>query len=89
MKDCPSVLCGLRQLCTGFGNDLTLPEFSEAKSSTVCDTSLVIASLEVVDNTCTALQKLMTMVNLSLLCGYLEQCFLLEVLTCIPLDYGA
>ncbi|KAF8038562.1 hypothetical protein BT93_B1182 [Corymbia citriodora subsp. variegata] len=62
MKDCPSVLCGLRQLCTGFGNDITLPEFSEAKSSKVCDTSLVIASLEVVDNTCTAMQKLMTMI---------------------------
>lgn len=61
MKDCPSVLCGLRQLCTGFGNDLMLPEFSEAKSSKVCDT-LVIASLEVVDNTCTAIQKLMSMV---------------------------
>ncbi|XP_039169983.1 negative regulator of systemic acquired resistance SNI1 isoform X1 [Eucalyptus grandis] len=62
MKDCPSVLCGLRQLCTGFGNDLTLPEFSEAKSSKVCDTSLVIASLEVVDNTCMSMQKLMTMI---------------------------
>ncbi|KAI6705299.1 hypothetical protein NL676_008261 [Syzygium grande] len=62
MKDCPSVLCGLRQLCSGFGNDLTLPEFSEARSSIVCDTSLVIASLEVVNNTCTALQKLMTMI---------------------------
>ncbi|XP_030515450.2 negative regulator of systemic acquired resistance SNI1-like [Rhodamnia argentea] len=62
MKDCPSVLCELRQLCTGFGNDLMLPEFSEAKSSKVCDTSLVIASLEAVDNTCTAMQKLMTMI---------------------------
>ncbi|XP_048131983.1 negative regulator of systemic acquired resistance SNI1 isoform X2 [Rhodamnia argentea] len=62
MKDCPSVLCELRQLCTGFGDDLIIPEFSEAKSSEVCDTSLVIASLEALDNTCTAMQKLMTMI---------------------------
>lgn len=61
MKDSLSVICGLHK---NHAASNVFPESSAAKSSKDSQISLALASLEVEEKACIAMQKLMTMVNL-------------------------
>ncbi|XP_041027702.1 negative regulator of systemic acquired resistance SNI1 isoform X2 [Juglans microcarpa x Juglans regia] len=62
VRDCLTVMCGLYQIQSTFSNDPTYLETSVAKPSDNCDPAVAVALPEIGNNTCIAVQKLLTLI---------------------------
>ena len=63
VRDCLTIICGLRQIQSAFSNDKICLENYVAKPSDSCDTAVAIALPEIGQNTCIAMQKLLILVS--------------------------
>ncbi|KAG6691201.1 hypothetical protein I3843_10G053000 [Carya illinoinensis] len=62
VRDCLTVMCGLYQLQSTFSNDPMYVETSVAKPSDNYDPAVAVAFPEIGNNTCIAMQKLLTLI---------------------------
>lgn len=62
VKDCLSIICNPYQISAAFSDDLTRLDDSVGQLDNDRDNAVTIALLEVVKNTCNAMQKFLTMV---------------------------